>query len=53
MKQVRERKNNFENYSWIFAFDFSSGCIWDLKLIKELYFDKKLTDDQIDDMQGY
>jgi hypothetical protein len=53
MKQVREIKNNFEKYSWIYNFDFSSGCIWDLKLIKELYFDKKITDDQIDDMQKY
>jgi hypothetical protein len=52
-KQVREKKNGFENYSWLFAFDFSSGCIWDLKLIKDLYFDKKLTDKQIDDMQKY
>jgi hypothetical protein len=41
-QELRKDKNYYKKYSWFYSYDFSSGCIWNLSLIKELYFFKKL-----------
>ena len=43
-EELRKENNYFKKYSWFYTFDFSSGCIWDLTLIKNIEFFKKLTD---------
>lgn len=40
-----------EEYTWFDTFDFSSGCIWDLKLIKEINYWGKLSKKEIDNLQ--
>lgn len=42
MKNLREEKINFYKYSWLYGIDFSSGCIWNLNIIKEKNFVRKL-----------
>lgn len=46
-EELRKENNYFRKYSWFNTFDFSSGCIWDLTLIKNIEFFKKLTDKEI------
>jgi len=50
---LRKEKNYIINYTWFFTFDFSSGCIWDLTLIKDIYYYKTLSKKYIDDIYGY
>jgi len=43
-QELRKEKKYIKKYGWFNSFDFSSGCIWDLTLIKNIEFFKKLTD---------
>lgn len=44
-EELRKDKNYINKYTWFNTFDFSSGCIWNLKLIKNISFFKELTDE--------
>jgi len=41
VKEIRKEKNYINNYTWFLIIDFSSGCIWDLNLIKEIKYSGK------------
>lgn len=51
IKILRKDKNNFYKYSWFYGFDFSSGCIWNLNIIKEKNFIKKLTEEEMEELE--
>lgn len=43
---IEKGKTSYEldkKYTWIEFWDFSSGCIWDLNLVKDVYFVKKIS----------
>jgi hypothetical protein len=46
---IKEHTDYFDNYEWAYSFTFSSGCIWDLDLIKDISFYKKLTNKEIEE----
>lgn len=51
LKVLRKEKTNFNKYSWLYTFDFSSGCVWNLNIIKEKNFIKKLTEEEMEELE--
>jgi len=45
LKDIGKIKNYDDKYTWFLSIDFSSGCIWNLDIIREINYFGKAQDD--------
>ena len=38
INEVNNKKNSIDLFTWFYTFDFSSGCVWDLKALKNIKY---------------